>query len=111
MSRLYDTALRKDGMYPAADRIKNAKINFDRKTSDALCSSFNTYPPLLPSQHVPPSAPLSTRTPLCSSLNKYPPLLLSQHVPPLLLFQPVTPSPPPPQPPHPTSLVCDGIST
>jgi len=42
MSRLYDTALRKDGMYPAADRIKKAKIDFDRKTSDELCKTLNS---------------------------------------------------------------------
>lgn len=42
MSRLYDTALRKDGMFPAADRIKKAKLEFDRKSSDALCSSLNS---------------------------------------------------------------------
>jgi len=42
MSRLYDTALRKDGMYPAADRIKKANIDFDRKTSDEICKSLNT---------------------------------------------------------------------
>ena len=41
-SRLYDTALRKDGMYPAADRIKKAKIDFDRKTSDELCKTLNS---------------------------------------------------------------------
>ena len=43
MSRLYDTALRKDGMYPAADRIKKAKIEFDRNTSDSICKNLNAY--------------------------------------------------------------------
>jgi len=41
MSRLYDTGLRKDGMFPAADRIKKAKLEFDRKSSDSFCSSLN----------------------------------------------------------------------
>ena len=42
MSRLYDTGLRKDGMYPAADRMKKARVDFDRKTSDELCKALNS---------------------------------------------------------------------
>lgn len=42
LSRLYDTGLRKDGMYPAADRMKKSRIDFDRKTSDELCKALNS---------------------------------------------------------------------
>lgn len=42
VARLYDTALRKDGMEPTMGQIKKLKLDFDRKAGEEFAKKLNT---------------------------------------------------------------------
>jgi len=41
MTRLYDTALRKDGMFPAMKKLDAFKVEWERKPAEEFCKTLN----------------------------------------------------------------------